>query len=45
MSVMTIAVTSVQDLNGFVEGSNSFAKQRVLDMGCSHTSIAKIIMG
>ncbi len=45
MSVMTIAVTSVQDLNGFVEGSNSFGKQRVLDMGCSHTSIAKIIMG
>jgi len=45
MSVMTIAVTAVQDLNGFVAGSNSFAKQRVLDMGAKHTSIAKIIMG
>ena len=45
MSIMTIAVTAVQDLNGFVAGSNSFAKQRVLDMGCKHTSIAKIVMG
>ena len=45
MSVMTIAVTAVQDLNGFVEASNSYGKQRVLDMGCKHTSIAKIIMG
>ena len=45
MSVMTIAVTAVQDLNGFVEASNSYGKQRVLDMGCKHTSLAKIIMG
>ena len=42
---MTIAVTAVQDLNGFVEASNSYGKQRVLDMGCKHSSIAKIIMG
>jgi hypothetical protein len=45
MSVMTIAVTAVQDLNGFVDASNSYGKQRVLDMGCKHTSIAKIVMG
>ena len=45
MSVMTIAVTAVQDLDGFVEASNSYGKQRVLDMGCKHTSITKIIMG
>ena len=45
MSVMTIAVTAVQDLNGFVDASNSYGKQRVLDMGCKHTSITKIIMG
>ena len=45
MSIMTIAVTAVQDLNGFVEASNSYGKQRVLDMGCKHTSIAKIVMG
>ena len=45
MSVMTIAVTAVQDLNGFVDASNSYGKQRVLDMGCTHTSIAKIVLG
>ena len=45
MSVMTIAVTAVLDLNGFVDASNSYGKQLVLDMGCKHTSIAKIVMG
>ncbi len=45
MSVLTIAITQVQDLNGFVNASNEFGKDRVLEMGCKHTQIAKIIMG
>ena len=44
MSVLTIAITQVQDLNGFVNASNEFGKDRVLEMGCKHTQIAKIIM-
>ena len=45
MTVLTIAITSVDDIAGFVEGSNSFGKQAVLDMGCLHTQISQTIMG
>ncbi|MDE0847153.1 MAG: hypothetical protein ACJ05G_12725 [Actinomycetota bacterium] len=45
MTVITIAITSVDDVAGFVEGSNSFGKQAVMDMGCLHTQISQTIMG
>ena len=45
MSVLTIAITQVQDLNGFVNAANEYGNDRVLEMGCKHTQVAKIIMG
>ena len=45
MSVLTIAITQVQDLNGFVNAANEYGNDRALEMGCKHTQVAKIIMG
>tara|TARA_B110000196_G_scaffold311921_1_gene316501 strand:+ start:963 stop:1592 length:630 start_codon:yes stop_codon:yes gene_type:complete len=45
MSVLTIAITQIQDLNGFVNAANEFGNDRMREMGCKHTQTAKVIMG
>jgi hypothetical protein len=45
MTVLTIAIGKIDNLAGFVEGSQSFGKQAVMDMGCLHTQISQTIMG
>jgi hypothetical protein len=45
MTALTIAITQIQDLNGFVNAANEFGNDRMLEMGCKHTQTAKVIMG
>ncbi|NCG40221.1 MAG: hypothetical protein GWP30_04450, partial [Actinobacteria bacterium] len=45
MSVLTIAITQIQDLNGFVNAANEFGNDRMIEMGCKHAQTAKVIMG
>jgi hypothetical protein len=45
MTVLTIAIADIDDVPSFVEASQSFGKQAVMDTGCLHTQISQTIMG